>query len=102
MHGGTGGVHRVENYKVGGIVSTAFESNDRKRVFRTLEINRRQVCFVNVRVVANSDLSEISFYGEEKLVMSLNFAFWSITIAERLNCAVDLAIEEQCLCLIHC
>jgi hypothetical protein len=102
MHGGTGGVHRVENYKVAGIVSTAFESHDSKRVFRTLEINRRQVCFVNVRVIANSSLSEILFYREEKLVMSLHFAFRSITIAERLNCAVDLGAEKQCLCLVYC
>jgi hypothetical protein len=102
MHGGTGGVHRVENYKVGRIISTAFEPNDRKRVFRTLEINRRQVCFVNVRVVANSNLGEISFYGKEKLVVSLNFAFRGITIAERLNCAVDPGVEKQCLCLIYC
>ena len=49
---------------------------------------------MDVGVITNTHLSEVSFYGGEKLVVGLYLAFRGITIAINLNGTVDLRAEK--------
>lgn len=66
MHGWTGSVYRVEDYKVAVAVTTTFEPDDSKRVTGALEIDGRQKSFVDSGAIVDGSLSEIAFDSEQK------------------------------------
>jgi hypothetical protein len=98
MHGRTGVIHGIKDYQVARAVQMALEPNDADGMTWLLKVDRREESLVDIGSVADSRSGEVSFHSSEKEFVGCNAPV--LIVAELLDSAVDLCVQEERLSLI--